>query len=278
MIINEEGTYNLVYTATDECGNETVVNRELVVEVPLPDIVTWAGGTDEQIVAMVQAADKGIINLADYWHVGDERVVHLSAMDAMSPLTDTHAAQDARLVLMNVGGKTLNTPTESGRTECSFIVGMENLLNELGSMSDQASTVGGWESCPRRTWCNSTFYNAIPSTLRPIFKQHLNKASNGGDPTSGAIESVDYFALPAEYEVCGLYSFSSSTYETGLTQFEWYETSSHRKKYYGNTVATWWLRSPREDSSLLYCSINTSGSPGANNAASVRYLSPFGCI
>lgn len=35
MIINDAGTYNLVYTATDECGNETVVDRELVVESPI---------------------------------------------------------------------------------------------------------------------------------------------------------------------------------------------------------------------------------------------------
>lgn len=36
MIINDAGTYNLVYTATDECGNETVVNRELIVEDMIP--------------------------------------------------------------------------------------------------------------------------------------------------------------------------------------------------------------------------------------------------
>ena len=38
-----------------------------------PTIVTWAGGTDEEIVKMVQLADEGKINLADYWTVGDER-------------------------------------------------------------------------------------------------------------------------------------------------------------------------------------------------------------
>ena len=134
MIINEPGTYSLVYTATDECGNETVVNRELVVEEPLPDIVTWADGTDEQIVAMVQAADKGRINLADYWHVGDERVVHLDAMEATG-VDESHDAQDVTLVLMNTGGKTLNTPTEGGRTTCSFIVGQKDSLNEKGKIT-----------------------------------------------------------------------------------------------------------------------------------------------
>ena len=30
-------------------------------------IVTWANGTDEEIVAMVEASDQGLINLSDYW-------------------------------------------------------------------------------------------------------------------------------------------------------------------------------------------------------------------
>ena len=34
MIINDEGNYTLRYTATDSCGNSTVVDRELVVEAP----------------------------------------------------------------------------------------------------------------------------------------------------------------------------------------------------------------------------------------------------
>lgn len=65
-------------------------------------IVTWADGTDEEIVAMVEAADKGEINLADHWKVGDERVVHLSAM-AATEVEESHVAQDVVFVLMHMG-------------------------------------------------------------------------------------------------------------------------------------------------------------------------------
>ena len=277
MIINEEGTYNLVYTATDECGNETVVNRELVVEVPLPDIVTWAGGTDEQIVAMVQAADKGIINLADYWHVGDERVVHLDAMSATG-VGESHAAQDVTLVLMNAGGKTLNAATEGGRTTCSFIVGQKDLLSEEGYINSTNTNAGGWEASARRTWCNDVYRNAIPSTLRPIFKQVKNKTANGGDSATAAVESVDYFAMPAEYEVFGAYTYSSSTYESDLTQFEYYQTVANRIKRRNGAVDAWWDRSPKADHYGTFVVVGSAGTPAPNAASNGNGLAPFGCI
>ena len=44
MIINEEGTYTLRYTATDDCGKTTEVDRELVVKMPPIYGVEWDGG------------------------------------------------------------------------------------------------------------------------------------------------------------------------------------------------------------------------------------------
>lgn len=274
MVFDEAGTYTIEYTATDECGNTTNAERTVIVEKP----ITWADGTDEEIVAMVAAADRGELNLSDFWHVGDERVVHLSAMEAMSPLADTHAAQDVTLVLMNVGGKTLNSPTESGRTECSFIVGQKECLNETGQMNPTATNVGGWEACQRRTWCNNVYYNAIPSTLRPIFKQVKNKTSNGGSHPSASIESVDYFAMAAEYEVHGTYVASSQTYEADLQQFNYYTTSLNRKKRVNGSQSTWWERSPRDAEGTYFGLTDGSGDTGSRNANLNTGLAPFGCI
>ena len=276
MIINEEGTYNLVYTATDECGNETVVNRELVVEVP---IYSWSTGTDEQIVDMIQRADRGEINLADYWHVGDERVVHLDAMEATG-VGESHAAQDVTLVLMNAGGKTLNTPTEGGRTTCSFIVGMKNCLNEHGYMNSTDTSIGGWDACARRTWCNNIFYNSIPASLRPIFKQVKNKTGSlsSGTGVNSFVDSIDYFAFPAEYEVFGTYNNSSETYESGLQQFEYYQTSANRIKQRNGSANNWWDRSPRKTGATSFCDVNSIGTTDRYNASSLLGISTFGCI
>ena len=241
------------------------------------DIVSWADGTDEQIVAMIEAADNGEINLADYWSVGDERQVTLSAMEATG-VGESHVEQTVTFVLMNAGGKTLANATPSGRTECSFIVGMKNGLAETGYMRSTNLNINGWEGLPRRTWCNSVFRNAIPSTLRDIFKQHLNITANGNSTTTAT--STDYFALPAEKEVFGSVKNANSTAEASLTQFEYYKTSANRIKKSGDrgSAYDWWERSPRSDISTGFCLVYYNGNAGSNGASVACLLSPFGVI
>ena len=256
---------------------------ELYGKPPLK-IVTWADGTDAEIVAMVNAADNGEINLADYWSVGDERQVTLSAM-AATGVEETHAEQTVTFVLMNAGGKTLANATPSGRSECSFIVGMKNVLAEDGAMNSTNTAVGGWEACSRRTWCNEVFRNAIPSTLRGIFKQHLNKTANGTG--TSVVTSTDYFALPAEKEVFGRNNKANSTAESSLTQFEYYATAANILKRIGDTVVAWSLRSPSISLDTFFCNANydyieSDGTyvpePGEYYAFFNYSLSPFGVI
>lgn len=244
----------------------------------LPKIVTWADGTDEEIAAMVAAADAGKINLADYWSVGDERTIQLSAMTATG-VGESHAAQEATLVLMNVGGKTLAEATESGRTECSFVVGLKNCLTEKGYMNSSATNTGSWNSSARRIWCNSVLREAIPSTLRGIFKQHKNLTIATYDGSTNQ-ETIDYFALPAEKEIFGSATYSNTTEANALSQFTYYATASNRVKKLGNSGSAdyWWERSPYSGGSDRFCSVYSDGSESGNRASSTRGIAPFGCI
>ena len=256
---------------------------ELYGEPPLK-IVTWANGTDAEIVAMVNAADNGEINLADYWSVGDERQITLSAM-AATGVEETHAEQTVTFVLMNSGGKTLANATPSGRSVCSFIVGMKNGLSEEGGMNSDNTAVGGWDACPRRTWCNEVFRNAIPESLREIFKQHLNITGNSTGSTT--VTSTDYFALPAEKEVFGQNRKANSTAESSLTQFEYYTTAANILKRNGDSVVAWCERSPSSSLDSFFCNANYdyiesdgtySPSPGEYYAFYPYALAPFGVI
>lgn len=237
-----------------------------------PTTVSWSNSTDEEIVKMVNAADKGLINLADYWSVGDERQVTLSRIGATED-EPPFAKQTVTFVLMNAGGKTLANPTASGRSECSFIVGMKNGLAEKRRM-DSTSKI--WDSCFRRTWCNSRFRNAIPESLRGIFKQHLNVTADG--PSTTTVTSTDYFALPAEKEVFGSNTYADSTAEASLSQFEYYATEANRIKKVGDggSADNWWERSTHL--SYGFCRVLPDGRPNYDQSPTFFLLSPFGVI
>ena len=242
------------------------------------NIVTWANGTDEEIVKMVEMADQGVINLSDYWAVGDIRTVQLSAMSATG-VGESHAAQQVDLVLMHAGGYDLNEAVASGRTKCSFVVGLKDSLAEAGYMNSSNTNSGSWNGSARRTWCNNVFRNAIPSTLRVIFKQFKTVTAQTYNGSTNQT-SVDYFALPAEREIFDARNQCNQTEYNALFQFDYYKTASNRVKKRGKTGTSslWWERSPYYNYSAFFCDVTKSGEAGYDNANSSYGLAPFGCI
>ena len=235
----------------------------------------WSTGTDEEIVEALRRHydPEDELDLHEYWSVGiDKRIVHLAGMPS-SDIGDSQPIQDITLVLSNVGGKTLM----DGETECAFQVDVENCLSVSGKMNSTASSLDGWKQSERRNWCNTTFYNALPSALRPVFKQFIDKSGKvGGNPSSGVEETIDYFALRAEIEVYGTQEYAISG-EGSL--IEYYETSSNRTKYNSaGSRLSWWLRSPSKFSNANFCMSTYSGGIDANIATNTLYLSPFGVI
>lgn len=261
------------------------------------ETVSWADGTDEQIAAMVQAADEGKINLADYWHVGDERTVQLSAMTGNwntqnsevtrakttviprapsggNAVFESHIAQSATLVLMDsvCTGFTLATATSGGKTKPNFLIGLKNSLSEMGSMNSSATNANGWSGCARRTWCNDIFRSSISESLRGIFKQFKWKQGQGGGATSGLLETTDYFGLAPEKAIYGTRTYSQTDEAALYEQWEWYKTSMNDSEYI-------WLCSPDTSNSDAFCSVVPSSGVVRGYIATVACsIAPFGCI
>ena len=187
---------------------------------------------------------------------------------------ETHAAQSVELVLMHQGGVKL----ADGST-CHFVVGMKDSLNESGYMNSSNTNSGSLDGCARRSWCNGAFRQAIPDTLRPIFKQMQTITAETYNGTT-LKTSTDYFALPAEREVFGARRYSNSTEaaSTSLVQFTWYATSANRIKKSGGNNASWWERSLSVYSSTSFCVVNSKGDADNYFASNAHMLSPFGCI
>ena len=245
-------------------------------ERPTPVIKPFATATDAELADMLQAHYDGLIDLhtEEGWDIGAERTVRLSAMLATG-VGETHVEQDVTMVLMNKGGKTLS----DGTTECAFIVGQKNLLGSNGSleggyMNSSNTNVGGWKNSARRTWCNSVYYNAIPSGFKALLKEFTNQSGLGNGSSSGVEDTLDYCALPAEVEV-----FGSQTYSVAGegTQFKYYETSANRIKKAGDSGSAyyWWERSPYSGYSASFCSVFSDGSASDGIASFSCGLAPF---
>lgn len=237
---------------------------------PSLEIVSWASGTDEQIAAMVAAADAGQINLSDYWHEGDTRTVKLSVMNATG-VGEVHASQNVQFVLTDPGHYTL-----ANGNPCNFVVLQKDCLNEAGYMNSSNTNSGGWNSCARRTWCNNVYRNAIPSSLRPIFKQFTTYAATGSGTASTA--STDWFSLFSEKEIFGSTTYSNVSAEANNTQLNYYKTTSNRVKMASGSATVWWERSPRSGISSHFCSVYSDGSAVSGIAGVSFGLAPFGCI
>lgn len=293
-----EGTATVSISVAAGTNYEAVAAKTVVVEVSYgPEIVTWASGTDAQIVAMVEAADAGKIDLTDYWSIGDKRSVSLSAM-AATGVGESHRAQNVVLLLADKNNSNYEYVTAtSGRTYCNFVVHQESCLastdsgttldSEIGYMNSSGTNAGGWNACARRTWCNNVYYNAIPSTLKSIFKQVKVKAMNGGNQSGTTlVTSNDYCFLPAAKEVFygtvpnDTYAYSNPTEWNALSTWKYYETKTNRVKKMGlsGVECYWWERSPYRNYAWSFCFVYDYGSDSQSAATSTYGLAPSGCI
>lgn len=259
----------------------------------------WSTGTDAEIIEALNKHYKNEINLHDYWSIGDERVIHLSAMSATG-VDENHVEQDITMVLMNKGGKKLIIDGSVSDIDCAFIIGQKDSLNDVtsstelsrrerGYMNATDTVSGGWHDSNRRAWCNSTYRNAFPSTIIDIFKQFANVTANGTGSTT--YTDTDYFALAAEKEIYGWNYYGDATAEESLSQFEYYQTTANLIKHVGilpnnYSAESCWTRTVWGSASYNDFVIQT-GDPflsgegyqgDARNASSKYGIAPFGCI
>ena len=271
------GAINITCSNGTDTVNTTVQINEFNITInktlSFLTIVTFSDGTDEEILAMVQAHYDDKIKLSDYWAIGDTRTVTLSAMSA-TYVGESHSSQDVQLTIIDFDHDDLVTPI-NGKTKAAISVQLKNCLNTKGYMNSSNTNSGGWEESARRKWCNDIFYNAIPSILRNGIKQVIKKnykVYNSNNITT----TSDYCFLLSETEIFGEKKYSIDSTEG--TQYEYYKTSSNRIKQVSGSNYYWWERSPYGDDAVKFCSVDGDGSANYSRASATRGLAPCLCI
>lgn len=237
------------------------------------EIVTWADGTPAQLAAMLQAHDDGLIDIYDYWSVGDERTEHLSAIAANpnGAFTTAMDAQDVEMVIMNEG--------YMNQQGIHFAVGQKDCLNQKGRMNATNTNTGSWKDSLMRADLNNLYYNAFSADFRALFKPfNVTTAQVYNDDY--LTETVqDYFSLFAEREILDYDNYSAPGEFDALSQIEYYKTQSNRMKYFNGSNTAWWERSIYRGHLPYFLAIQVNGTAYSQAASSTNVaIAPFGCI
>lgn len=143
----------------------------------------------------------------------------------------------------------------SGKAPLTFM--LHNLYGELWKMNEEATNVGGWESCYMRT-------NRLPELLSHFTApakdavREVSKVSGVGGGSSATTTTSDKLFLASMTEVFGA---SYTSYRDG-TKYEYFTSKIECQKYYGNNSTYWWTRTPYAGDDYSFGNVTSSGGPG----------------
>jgi hypothetical protein len=264
-------------------------------------ILTWSDCTEDEIADMVSFHYKGIIDISDYWNIGDERLIRISDISS-GTVNESYTSCYVYLVIIGINHDTLATKNGT-RAKAAITVqsrcGLNSVAGYMNNAGDDPS-YALWSKTSRRTWCNNDFKSALPSYLQSLIKP-VTKYTNrygycGGsyDYSSYRIQetTTDSCFLLSEWEIFGCYANDSSTYGTlsaDGTQYEYMKTTSNRMKVDSATRVSggqirWWGRTGYIPNSMnnygvrfIYCS--SSGSSGTITPNfDLTYVVPAFCL
>lgn len=230
---------------------------------------SWATGTDSEIVALIQAAHAGTVDLQQDagWAVGDVRTINISAFTGGGNVS--HEAQSVDIVIssfddyMNCG--------------CVVQFDFKDALEAGNKMNRGITNSGGYGASEMKVTTLPALVNALPSWLKDLLIEFSVLASAGSKSTTIDTVTGNKLALRSEVEI-----FNSNRYSPvgEGSQIPYYVDTDTRKKKRGHDgeYNYYWLRSPVVNNTTAFCIITVDGGITSGSANGTRGVAPFGCI
>jgi len=242
-------------------------------------IVSWESGSDEDVAAMIDAAQQGLINLQTDggWQLGMQRWIHLNAWEGAK---NSHEAEDLVVVISSF----------DDYNNCGAVMQFDFcILPYLAEHMNSTNTnTGGYGASVMYTTTLPAMVNALPSWLSSRLKTFSVLASAGSDSSEIATVANNKLALRSEVEIFNTTSSSYPGEGSQIALFSSVVAASRVSlgrlrscKIYLTASALgsmYWLRSPSR-SSVRFAVGNADGlSSLAYGASSSYYVAPFGCL
>lgn len=299
----DPGYYTVIITYTDEHG--IVATESYDIGVYNLNLVSWADGADEDIVAMVAAADAGKINLLDYWNYGDERKVTLDH----TKLTDEDKAilnqigfecvynqdpfdlgvgfQYERTLVIMSSSSTKNYPLAeptATRSTPNLIIQFKELSPYNGKLLHNNPNTRIYGTTILADAFDSIWPKTFPDYLQRIMKTVVVQC--GYPPAPPRYEFVGYYHgitklfLPAREEIKKQIGSHSTTIGDGMQQWEYYILDPDKAiKASVNQTAPkeWWTRTC-VNSGIYYYVVDVDGNTKSGLSSANRGIAPAFCI
>lgn len=261
---------NSVTVSYSEGGVTKTTSFNITVNVKT---VAWTTGSDTDVANMISAAHQGLINLEDYWSVGDTRTVTLDNKSYSGNAGNmTTSNEQIQLVL----AEKLSVSTSYGKAN-GFIITTKNCLKTMMKMNSSNINSGSFAGSAMCTFLNdgtNGFLGMLPDwlannllTADVVTAQTYNSSTNQTSQHKIFLAAVKEIfggtATSAGYDT----GYSNLTEFNALEQWEYYKTSANRIKQVNGSNDYWWERSPRYDDSSNFCRVSSSGSVGSNYAS-----------
>lgn len=160
-------------------GKTYVIKSE---EKPLPQ-KTFSDITDDELIRLLNAYYNGSINLNFFtetleWKTGDKRKFHRVQCNNVLSSTTIIPELEEEFTLLDFEHDDLEIPINN-RNKALLSLGRYS-SNFTGSFHE-TQTDATWNSCSRKNWFNTTFYNSFD--LKDIFKSVIKKFNTYSDNT-----------------------------------------------------------------------------------------------
>lgn len=235
-------------------------------------IVPFSSASWDEIAIMMKRHYAGVIDIADYWSIGDIKQIHYNTMSA-EYVGENHGAATQLAVIIGFNHDDL---TNGGKA--AVTIQFLNSIGNAGYIHGNASNAGGWRDSSRRRWCNNTFYNALDPKLRELIKPVDKMCSLGRMSTQLAAASDKVFLL-SESEVVG-FNQEFAVGNEGF-QYPYFQGSNRRSKKQTDTSLgydNWFTRSPAKDNPTQYVYFESDGEANTGDASNQYRIVPAFCI
>ena len=287
--VNGTLTVNLDKTSTEEVSEEytcklefNAVERDTIgVELTQFEKDSWS-----TIASNVKSGN------TDKYNVGDTKKVTIAShTNDCSSYSGTGASyvcnssvEPVKELTVRIANKSECT-TETSETACGFVVEFADIITKQ-SFNSTDTNVGGWRDSELRTYVNGTIYESLPSDLQNVISTTKVISSHGKTSGETNFETQDKLYLLSGHEVyedetSNKVSESDTSYNS-TKQLDYYKNqgvttsifAGERKRYNGNGICAWWLRSATSSATYSFLFVDAMGSWGDISARTSFGVSP----